>query len=975
MWQHLEVVEEQRLELALLKSKAEKSELGQFFTNVNIARFMASMFPKVDGCIHGKASTAVKDIRILDAGAGIGSLSCAYLERLLNEGVRLGTALRVKVLAYEVDKGLKPYLTSNLNVYSKIALSLNEAKPNQNSSKGASHKEDPRTKLSENAYYAAASADMSTAAKTAESRNDITVQDAEYPTAVTAGLTTADNAEIPTAESKARLTADITTAERMVHPPADITTAEWTPSSDADFSTIDGTASPTVYAVTADRVKGSTADEITADYLAKVSTDTSYIPSQFVTASLADIATAEKITIETKVVIGDYITEVASGTTIEPSFTHAILNPPYKKMRSDTHYRKLLRHHGIEVVNLYTAFLALAILQVEDDGHIVAIVPRSFCNGLYYKPFRKFMLERTAIRKLHLFDSRSTAFKDDAVLQENVIIHLEKSGKPSKVSLSRSTDESFNDLSVYECDYERVVREDDDAKVIHIPNCTSASAKSRKNNPFTKADVKTEARAEVKTKVEALDGKASGQKAAADAAELNGSSFSKLEDTPPLCHVNRLRSEGRRKSKPIEAAVHPYSSIESYGGASLVGGSASPTSAYTASRNSYASSYASKSAYAQASTPASVSAAESASPYATDSSEISAWAHASSCHASSCHASSLHEASYPGAYETDANDKRGYQGLTCVPAGLISARGGVSCAAIAHAVKGIKGREHIGHDALESELSAKELALNGYSSAHGSNYGDGTGAGNAGACGAVGYGAGDGAGYGAGSRAGYGAGSGAADYGSYGSHGQHAYAAGGAFFDARFGLKELGIAVSTGPVVDFRLKEHLLLNPMEGTAPLISPIHIQSGKFIWPVEGSKKPNAIMANDETKKVLYSIGYYCVVRRFSSKEEKRRVVASVVDPTNLKTEGITNFQYVGIENHLNVFHQNKQGLTRELAYGLAAYLNTTFVDNAFREFAGSTQVNVSDVYRLKFPSLETLIALGTAAAKSAQSNTKE
>jgi hypothetical protein len=84
---------------------------------------------------------------------------------------------------------------------------------------------------------------------------------------------------------------------------------------------------------------------------------------------------------------------------------------------------------GIETVNLYSAFVALAVAQAAPGGQIVAIIPRSFCNGPYYRPFRDFILEPAAIRHMHLFDSRSKAFKDDEVLQENIIIRLERGGQ------------------------------------------------------------------------------------------------------------------------------------------------------------------------------------------------------------------------------------------------------------------------------------------------------------------------------------------------------------------------------------------------------------------------------------------------------------------------------------------------------------------------------------------------------------------
>jgi adenine-specific DNA-methyltransferase len=97
-------------------------------------------------------------------------------------------------------------------------------------------------------------------------------------------------------------------------------------------------------------------------------------------------------------------------------YTHAILNPPYKKINSLSAHRHELRALGIETVNLYSAFVALAVMQAAHEGQIVAIIPRSFCNGPYYRPFREFILQRAALRHIHLFESRTTAFKDDDVL-------------------------------------------------------------------------------------------------------------------------------------------------------------------------------------------------------------------------------------------------------------------------------------------------------------------------------------------------------------------------------------------------------------------------------------------------------------------------------------------------------------------------------------------------------------------------------
>jgi len=362
-----------------------------------------------------------------------------------------------------------------------------------------------------------------------------------------------------------------------------------------------------------------------------------------------------------EVICGDFIEEAINRIQFGNGggFTHAILNPPYKKISSDSRHRLLLRQVGIETVNLYSAFVALTLLLMAPGGYIVAIIPRSFCNGPYYRPFRNMLLDLSAIRHIHLFESRNTAFKDDGVLQENVIIMLERGGKRGDVHVTTSVDDRFSDFAAHVHTFERIVLPGDRENFIHIPTT--------------------------------LD-------------------------------LNTL------------------------------------------------------------------------------------------------------------------------------------------------------------------QLSAA----------------------------------------------------------------------------TRHTLDDLGIKVSTGPVVDFRLKEHLRSMPESGAVPLLYPGHFDKQGIVWPIEGMKKPNAIQRNPETEKWLYPNGYYCVVRRFSSKEEKHRIIASVVRP-----DTFAGSEVLGFENHLNVFHENKYGLPENLAYGLAAFLNTTAVDENFRSFNGHTQVNATDLKLMKYPSRGNLMALGEKA----------
>jgi adenine-specific DNA-methyltransferase len=169
-------------------------------------------------------------------------------------------------------------------------------------------------------------------------------------------------------------------------------------------------------------------------------------------------------------------------------------------------------------------------------------------------------------------------------------------------------------------------------------------------------------------------------------------------------------------------------------------------------------------------------------------------------------------------------------------------------------------------------------------------------------------------------------------------------------------LTDLKLSVSTGPVVDFRLRSSLKDEEGEHTVPLIYPFHFNKGRVRHPIENPKKPQFIEVNDETRKWLSLRGNYVLVRRLSSKEEKKRVVPAVLLETN--TKGVL----VGLENHLNFFHEQKSGLSESLCVGLSIYLGSTFVDRWIRRFSGHTQVNSTDLRSLGYPSRDVLTKWG-------------
>ena len=175
-------------------------------------------------------------------------------------------------------------------------------------------------------------------------------------------------------------------------------------------------------------------------------------------------------------------------------------------------------------------------------------------------------------------------------------------------------------------------------------------------------------------------------------------------------------------------------------------------------------------------------------------------------------------------------------------------------------------------------------------------------------------------------------------------------------------LEDLGIAVSTGRVVEFRAREHLRITPGPGTAPLLRPNHFKQDEIRWPAADSRgKPNALAAAPTSEKLLLPNGTYVLVKRLTAKEERRRVRAAVCDPS------VAPGPRIAFENHLNVFHRDNEGLPFDLAQGLAVFLNSSLVNRYVRQFNGHTQINATDLRHLRYPSADALGHLGQAVLR--------
>lgn len=172
---------------------------------------------------------------------------------------------------------------------------------------------------------------------------------------------------------------------------------------------------------------------------------------------------------------------------------------------------------------------------------------------------------------------------------------------------------------------------------------------------------------------------------------------------------------------------------------------------------------------------------------------------------------------------------------------------------------------------------------------------------------------------------------------------------------ASHSLADLGIQVSTGRVVDFRSRDMLHHERSEHSSPMVSATHMKDGLVHHPVSGAKKPQWFeTAPDVARKLLVPGGAYVLIKRFSAKEERRRVVAAVWD-----SEALAAF-----DNKLNFVHAGGEGIDPTTARGLAVFLNSTRLDDFFRVFSGHTQVNATDLRQMRFPSLGQLAELAAA-----------
>lgn len=141
------------------------------------------------------------------------------------------------------------------------------------------------------------------------------------------------------------------------------------------------------------------------------------------------------------------------------AYDAVIGNPPYLRIMKNSKEALAMPSVVHGAPNMYFLFAAMSIFNLRQRGQLVYIIPRSWTSGEYFKAFRNYMLANSKIRQIHLFVSRNRVFSQEQVLQEAIIIKIEKEIKVGKniVISSSQANNDFDSISSIVVPYNSVV--------------------------------------------------------------------------------------------------------------------------------------------------------------------------------------------------------------------------------------------------------------------------------------------------------------------------------------------------------------------------------------------------------------------------------------------------------------------------------------------------------------------------------------
>ena len=169
------------------------------------------------------------------------------------------------------------------------------------------------------------------------------------------------------------------------------------------------------------------------------------------------------------------------------------------------------------------------------------------------------------------------------------------------------------------------------------------------------------------------------------------------------------------------------------------------------------------------------------------------------------------------------------------------------------------------------------------------------------------------------------------------------------------------LKISTGPVVPFRATEFLQKKETETSVPLLWIQHALPMRVKFPLETFRKEQWIRSTPGSRKLLVSNSNMILMRRFSPKEDFRRLTVAPYIGGHIKAE------LLGLENHLNYIYRPEGQFSKKLVHGLSAFLNSKLFDSYFRITNGNTQVSATELRAATLPPSSKLEHVGALIAK--------
>lgn len=168
-------------------------------------------------------------------------------------------------------------------------------------------------------------------------------------------------------------------------------------------------------------------------------------------------------------------------------------------------------------------------------------------------------------------------------------------------------------------------------------------------------------------------------------------------------------------------------------------------------------------------------------------------------------------------------------------------------------------------------------------------------------------------------------------------------------------LPEQGLKMKTGIVVDFRQWNELRKEPGEHILPLFYSQHIRDGRVNHQPSGKEYDWIV---DEKPGLIQKNKNYVFIKRFTAKEERRRLQCGVYSPDDFK-----EYKYIGTQNKIN-FVDKVDGteMDAQTTYGVYALLNSTLFDMYYRILNGSTQVNSTEINNIPVPPVSMIKKIG-------------